>query len=326
MKRPDVTIIIPAYNETVFISTAIESALDQEYPKERLEVIVVDDGSTDNTPARLSKYGDRIVRIHQRHSGKAIALKKGIEAARGIYIFNLDADDRFLPRKIQKVVRVFEKDRSITHIAHPAIFWNPYTGEKKVEIISDDIKGRQICGKQLLSHFFWNNQFIGGGSTFAGRADCLKKIPIEKSEIGYSIDLYLAMFCLNAGQSVFMEEPLSFYRVHAAAYSQKDARERAALDWRANEAMLPQIINSGFNDNLQALFRLKLKVSQLRYRELNGQKRASDIIDLWDLILKNRRLFGRHIFKVIRNYRVLQRSFPVGMRQARQATMRKGLF
>ena len=86
-----VSIIMPAYNSEKYISSAIESVLNQTYTN--FELIVVNDGSTDNTIDILKKYSDRIICISQRNKGAAFARNNGILAARGEYISFLDSDD-----------------------------------------------------------------------------------------------------------------------------------------------------------------------------------------------------------------------------------------
>jgi glycosyltransferase involved in cell wall biosynthesis len=90
-RLPLVSIIIPAYNYGRYLPGAIESCFEQTY--RALEIIVIDDGSTDNTKEILEGYGDRILSIHQKNSGVSAARNKGLETAAGEFITFLDADD-----------------------------------------------------------------------------------------------------------------------------------------------------------------------------------------------------------------------------------------
>src|SRR4051794_10354756 len=89
--NPTVSVIVPAYNYERYLSLAIESALAQTHSP--LEVIVVDDGSTDDTPRVLAAYGDRIRAIRQPNQGAGAARNTGIAASRGDYLAFLDSDD-----------------------------------------------------------------------------------------------------------------------------------------------------------------------------------------------------------------------------------------
>ncbi|HXA18216.1 MAG TPA: glycosyltransferase family A protein [Thermoanaerobaculia bacterium] len=94
-----ISVIIPTYNYGRFLCDAIDSALAQTCPA--LEVIVVDDGSTDDTPRILADYGGRIRVIHQKNLGVSAARNAGITAARGEYLSFLDSDDIWRPRKLE---------------------------------------------------------------------------------------------------------------------------------------------------------------------------------------------------------------------------------
>lgn len=105
VEHPLVSVIIPTYNRAAYIVQTIDSVLTQDYPS--LEVIVVDDGSTDHTLALLeAKYGEdgRVRVLRQPNNGVIVARNRAIEAARGEYIHFLDSDDYLLPGKIAKSV------------------------------------------------------------------------------------------------------------------------------------------------------------------------------------------------------------------------------
>ncbi|HEV8435798.1 MAG TPA: glycosyltransferase [Thermoanaerobaculia bacterium] len=108
-----VSVIIPSYNYARYLGEAIDSALGQTLPP--LEVIVVDDGSTDDTPHVLATYGDRIHVLRQKNAGVAVARNSGIAAARGEYIAFLDADDVWLPRKLELQMPLFTDSVGLVH-------------------------------------------------------------------------------------------------------------------------------------------------------------------------------------------------------------------
>jgi len=104
---PLVSAVIPTYNRASVVTEAIDSILQQTYS--RVEVIVVDDGSTDETREVLSKYGDRITVIYQENSGPSAARNRGIAAAKGEFIGFLDSDDVWLPTKLEKQVALLNR-------------------------------------------------------------------------------------------------------------------------------------------------------------------------------------------------------------------------
>lgn len=103
-----ISVIIPTYNYARFLREAIDSALAQTCSA--LEVIVVDDGSTDDTPRILAGYGDRIRSIRQDNQGVSAARNTGIAAARGEYLAFLDSDDVWKPRKLERDIARFGAD------------------------------------------------------------------------------------------------------------------------------------------------------------------------------------------------------------------------
>ncbi len=102
MDTPKVSVIIPTYNRAKLVCRSIDSILAQTY--RNIELIVVDDGSTDDTLAVLSKYGDQIKVIEQANGGVSKARNVGLKAATGDYIGFLDSDDYYLPTKIEEQV------------------------------------------------------------------------------------------------------------------------------------------------------------------------------------------------------------------------------
>jgi glycosyltransferase involved in cell wall biosynthesis len=106
MRQPLVSVVMPAYNAASFIETAIDSVLRQTYAN--LELVVVDDGSTDATPRLAEAYGDRLVCFRQRNARQAAARNRGALESSGELIAFIDADDEWLPRKLEKQVRLLD--------------------------------------------------------------------------------------------------------------------------------------------------------------------------------------------------------------------------
>lgn len=108
--QPLVSVVMPAYNAGAYIAEAIESILNQTY--KNLELIIVNDGSTDDTYAIAKKYAKkdrRVVVLHNdKHNGLSITANKGMRKTKGVYIARMDADDIALPERIEKQVAYLE--------------------------------------------------------------------------------------------------------------------------------------------------------------------------------------------------------------------------
>ena len=111
MHKPRISVIIPTYNSAVFLPEAVESVLSQTFLPQ--EVIVVDDGSTDNTEDVLEPFRRRIHYIRQENQGPAVARNRGIAEAKGDLIAFLDADDVWVPEKTEIQVKVLRENPRI---------------------------------------------------------------------------------------------------------------------------------------------------------------------------------------------------------------------
>ncbi len=138
-----ISVIIPVFNGERFIAEAIQSVLNQNY--ELLEIIVVDDGSTDNTGKIVEKFGSKVHYIFQENGGVAKARNTGLRAASGDYIAFLDADDLFCKDKLSTQLKQFDKYLSLG-IAFGYASRCDFTGQ-----IYDDEAKSQISKSFLVS-------------------------------------------------------------------------------------------------------------------------------------------------------------------------------
>jgi glycosyltransferase involved in cell wall biosynthesis len=114
--RPLVTALINTYNYGRYLPFAINSVLSQTYP--HIEIIVVDDGSTDHTPELLAQYDGRILAIRTKNGGQGQCFNVGIPRARGDLVMLLDADDLWLPDKVERMVELAAKRPSAGMLYH----------------------------------------------------------------------------------------------------------------------------------------------------------------------------------------------------------------
>src|SRR5271168_19523 len=128
MSPPLVTVLIDTYNYGQYVEEAVQSVLAQDFPVEQREILVVDDGSTDDTAERLRKFGDAITYLRKPNGGQASAFNFGFERARGGIVALLDADDYWLPGKLSRVAEEFAKHPDAGMVYHGIRQYNVQKG------------------------------------------------------------------------------------------------------------------------------------------------------------------------------------------------------
>lgn len=103
-----ISVLINNYNYATYLRACIDSALEQDYPE--FEVVVVDDGSTDDSRQILASYGERILTVLKENGGQASSFNAGFAAASGDILFLLDADDAFLPGKLARIAEIYDRN------------------------------------------------------------------------------------------------------------------------------------------------------------------------------------------------------------------------
>lgn len=143
---PKVSVIIPAFNSKKYLPAAIESIFNQTY--QNFEIIVVDDGSTDNTRQVIDRYMRSPVTSHQtpvniryiyqKNQGPAVARNRGIQEAQGEYIAFLDSDDVWKPQKLEKQIKFLEENRDCAFVYTDAYEFNKYGVTKTSKLAGED--------------------------------------------------------------------------------------------------------------------------------------------------------------------------------------------
>lgn len=209
---PLVSVIIPVYNYERYLGEAVESVLNQTY--KNLEVIVVDDGSTDQSGAVARSFANRGVRYcPQIHAGIGPARNKGVELARGEFLAFLDADDRWPLEKIERQLRAFESDPELEMVFGYALqlqngaAWEAGVSDKNRTV--DGMVPGMVPGTMLIKRdaFERVGKFQGGW------------------KVGEFIDWYARAVELNV-RSLVMPELLLWRRIHD---SNQGIRERQSV-------------------------------------------------------------------------------------------------
>lgn len=208
MFKPLVSIIINNYNYSHFLHEAIDSALSQAYST--VEVIVVDDGSTDNSQQIIASYGNQICPVLKRNGGQASALNTGFSVSHGEIVIFLDADDYLFPHVVEQVVAA----------------WKPGVAKAQYRLELVDALGNFLdtypapeisfdSGEvwPILLEKGWYGTTVTSGNAF-GRAALAQILPIPEVEFRICADGYLITLIPFYGEIVAIEQPLGGYRIH----------------------------------------------------------------------------------------------------------------
>ena len=203
---PMISVVIPTYNNANFIGAAVESVLGQSVKP--TEIIVVDDGSADATNEVLKRYLDSIQYLRQPNSGPSAARNRGIAAAQGELVAFLDADDTWVPDKLEAQLKCLEAqpDVSLVH----SNYWrlDMSTGEVTLPGQFDIFEG------DCYRNFFWRNGVQI--SSVLVRKECLARVGRFDENIrrasteDYDLWFRLARYY----QFAYIKTPLIFYRHH----------------------------------------------------------------------------------------------------------------
>ncbi len=220
-RNPKVSVVIPCYNREDFVARTLDSALAQTYPN--IDVIVVDDGSTDSTRDILESYGSRITVLEHPgrvNKGQSAAINVGLRKADGEYVAILDSDDLWAPEKIEKQVRFLE--------AHPEVglvYGNGYAideSERKLYRMYDSSHREESNPERVLidCYFLLPNNALLRRSIFeiTGGFD---------EHLRAAQDHDMAIRVAEVAKLAFIDEEVFYYRRHKDSISHK----RASVRW-----------------------------------------------------------------------------------------------
>ncbi len=212
--QPLVSILINNYNYGHYLTIAIDSALNQTY--ENIEIIVVDDGSTDGSQQTIQEYGDKIIPVLKENGGQASAFNAGFGHSKGDILCFLDSDDYFIPTKIAKIVEVFKQNSEVGWCFHPLEFVDKdlksleikqeYSGESGIYDITTEIEKGKLNGKLPF------NSIATSGLCY--RRSLLERLLPMSETIKITSDDYLkyAAFALTPGYALL--EKLAWQKIH----------------------------------------------------------------------------------------------------------------
>jgi len=211
--RPLVSIVIDNYNYAQFLPVAIESAIQQTYSP--IEIIVVDDGSTDQSREIISRYQTNVVPIFKQNGGNNSAINAGIKHSHGNIICFLDADDFFFPEKVASVVHAFTQERKRPILVHHLL---QIFDESSKEMTSQ-FKGKAHKSPCNLYDYAKRYRFIpfqtGPTSSISiNRALADLLFPLPERPVNIWADDFIVMGASLIGELRSLDCALGAYRVH----------------------------------------------------------------------------------------------------------------
>lgn len=212
-KEPLVSIVIGNYNYESFIKEAINSALEQTY--KNVEIIVVDDGSTDSSREVIKTYGDKVVPVFKENGGQPSNYNAGFEKSTGEIICFLDSDDLFLPDKVERIVDVFRSSEDIGWCFHSIQLIdenkNQLSATTTKDYITRECDFRSILKKGKIPPSLPSN------SALCFRRSILKDIlPMPTTKAITGSDHYLKFMAVAISKGFILREALTLQKIHSS--------------------------------------------------------------------------------------------------------------
>lgn len=221
---PSISVITPSYNQGQFIRQTIESVLSQEYP--RLEYIVVDGLSTDNTLAIAKSYGNRLTLVAERDRGQTDAINKGLRLATGDIVCWLNSDDYFLPGTLMAVGQFFAN--------HPNALW--LTGDCQIvnesgQVIQEPVRQYKRLLRSLVPAVYMGvTNTICQPATFWRRSVHAQLGYLDES-LRYTMDYDWWLRLLTCQPPAVSRQLFTAFRIHQASKGGSEFEKQFAEDY-----------------------------------------------------------------------------------------------
>jgi len=202
-QKPTVSVVIPTFNRAALLREALESVFAQSYAD--YEVIVVDDGSTDETPRMIEEYGERVRYVRQENRGAAEARNHGVSAARGEWIAFLDSDDMWHREKLACCMERARSDPAAAIVFHPMV---------EIDDAGNRVRGRskRACGGRILDALF-AHCFVHTPTVVVKRS-VLREVGGFDTELAVCEDYQLWLRIAEGHAFHLISRPLAYRRLH----------------------------------------------------------------------------------------------------------------
>jgi Glycosyltransferases involved in cell wall biogenesis len=265
-----VTVLVAAYNAEKYLEACLDSLVNQTLKD--IQIVCIDDASTDSTPAILQKYADKDSRIQilrrNQNAGQAVARNMGIEVADGDYITMLDADDTMSADALEQAVKILDSDPDTGSVLLRLVYVN---GSEQTPYPMRSDKTSWSGEEAFLLSLDWSIHGL-----YVSRTDLFRRFPYDTSCRLYSDDNTTRIHYLHS-MKVRQCEGVYYYRQHGESMTNRVSALRLEL-LEANMSMARQLREAGQGREVLALFERE------RWVNLTG------IIGIW---LRNREILDR---------------------------------
>lgn len=301
MNTPLISVIIPAYNRAHTVAETIDSVLRQTYSN--LEVIVVDDGSKDNTQEVLRGYGTRIRNIHQENAGQMAARNRGIREARGDIITFLDSDDIWMPQCVERHVQVLQRAPAAVPCSLVNGWLHFADGRKMTSFQNSHLFSSRQEGLCLNMPDILATRFVMFCQFIAIRREALQEARGFDEDLKFMEDYALPLRLSLLGPWAFVSEPLVIWRQGtpgSISISQRAIEQETEL----RESL--QIIRKRYLQMIHNKARFS-RSQKLQLREMHWDQLELRAIDLRR---QGRKFAGDLLFKTVKYRKGIFRRGP----------------
>ncbi len=263
MERKLVSVIIPCFNAEMWLREAIDSCLQQTYPK--IEIVVVDDGSTDNSLEIIKSYGDKLIWESGSNRGGNYARNRGFALSSGEYIQYLDADDYILPEKIEREVRFLEETGA-------DVVYGDWRYKRHLPDGTSFLEDIRVCGpkEDFLESLLADDRWIPPVGLLFTRAAVASSGGWDESlKVGQDRDFSISV-AMNGAKFVYQPGCYSIYR----KYGNVTVSSSSFNCWLENHCLLLEKAER----KLSQLGKLSLKYRQVLARSYFGMAKDYQLL------------------------------------------------
>jgi glycosyltransferase involved in cell wall biosynthesis len=260
--------LIDTYNHERFIEQAIVSVLEQDLSADQVEILVVDDGSTDRTPEIVRKFEPRLRLIRKANGGQASAFNVGVSQAQAPIVAFLDGDDWWAPQKLRRVLQTFEENPGLGAMGHGYYEVNMSTARRQLVVPERTCRlaMRDVAG----AHSFHAVCGLLATSKLAVAKEVLDRIIPIPEELVFAADAYVFILAVAIAGAIVLDQPLCFYRLHAGNLDEagRPARETQRREFEEFyvQKTLAQLPSLGVPPDVVAALAEPWRLESERYR------------------------------------------------------------